>query len=162
MRISILVILLAVALVACLPTAASAQVETIGACSVDFRPLGQEAFECINDLTEIECEEFCGENCFWDEETACTDLRSDWLGSCFFEDDPPGGGCWLWWVEPGENTAQFHCEEGSGETWFDDLTCGAAPVPTMPKAAYAVLALVLLAGTLTLLTLRGIRSRNSS
>jgi hypothetical protein len=154
MRSSILVIVLAVAVVAWLPTAASAGVpDPLGACSADFNPLGQAAFECINDVTEADCADFCGSNCFWDGGLACTDLRSDWLGSCFFDDVPPGGGCWLWWVEPGANTAEFHCEVGSGQTWFDDLVCGGAPVPAMPKVAYAALALVLLGGTLTLLTL---------
>ena len=63
----------------------------------------------------------------------------------------------MWAVEPGNETPEFHCEQTFGGVWSDDLVCGGGPVPTLPKMAYAALVLMLLAGTLTLLTVTGRR-----
>ena len=43
--------------------------------------------------------------------------------------------------------------EDYGYGAFVRTICGGAPVPTLPRVGYAVLALALLAGSLTLLTL---------
>ena len=152
MRTSILVIVLAVAVVVWLPAGASAQDGGgLGACAVDFTAGNQAAVECVNDVTASFCS--CP-SCNWFGNTDCTELKFPWEGSCFFDNTPPpDGGCWLWTVEAGAETAEFHCEAEGGSSWSDDLVCGGAPVPTLPKAAYAALALVLLAGSLTLLTL---------
>ena len=118
---------------------------------VDFNAGNQAAVECVDDVTDSFCS--CP-TCTWDENTDCNELKFPWEGSCFFDfTPPPDGGCWLWAVEPGAETAEFLCEQEGGLSWSDDLVCGGAPVPALPKAAYAALALVLLGGTLTLLTL---------
>lgn len=153
MRTRILLVVFAGAVVAWLPTMASAQSgESLGACWIDFTAGTEDATECIGDVTEADCADFCS-NCNWDQNTDCTELDVPWQGSCFFDDIPPGGGCWLWAVEGGSDSAEFHCEQTFGGAWSDDLVCGGAPVPALPKLAYAALALVLLAGSLTLLTI---------
>ena len=155
MRSSILVVVLALAFIAWLPTMASAQVgEAIGACGIEFNAGNQSAVECTDGVTQSECADFCS-GCGWFEGQTCAEQKFSWQGSCFFDDISPGGSCWLWEVEEGSGTPEFHCEQTFGGVWSDDLVCGGVPVPALPKAAYAVLAFVLLAGTLTLLTLRG-------
>lgn len=137
---------------AAMPTTAEVSGDTTGACWIEFNAGNQEAVECIEDVTESACSSFCS-NCTWEGATACTDLKILWEGSCFFADTPPGGGCWLWLVEPGQETAEFHCEQTFNGDWYDDLMCGAGQVPTLPRAGQAALALVLLAGSLLVLSL---------
>ena len=140
--------LLAIGIVAAVPATAG----DTGACWVEFNAGNQDAVECIDDVTQDDCEDFCS-SCTWDESTDCVELEFPWEGSCFFDDTPPGGGCWLWAVEPGDQSAEFHCEETFDGDWSDDLVCGGAPVPTLPRAGQAALVLVLLTGALIVLSL---------
>ena len=157
MRFSFSVVVVVVAVLILCPATVSAQNgPDIGACGIEFSAGGQEAVECIDGFTQSECASFCS-SCEWIAAETCSDLKVPWEGSCFFANEPPGGGCWLWAIEPGNQTAEFHCEQTFNGVWSDDLACGGGPVPTLPKIAYAALALVLLAGTLTLLTVTGRR-----
>ena len=88
---------------------------------------------------------------FLDGET-CAQQKVDWDGACddvsFFDGAPDF--CVLVQA-PQVGDSELICT-GNGGTWLGDgSVCGG--VPALPKAGYAALALVLLAGTLTLLTL---------
>jgi len=58
-------------------------------------------------------------------------------------------------VEPNGATPEEICEKFFGGDWFDDLECGGAPIPAMPRAGQAALVLILLVGALVILSWRG-------
>lgn len=119
-----------------------------------------ENAECIDGLTQDECS---AANVQWSAES-CVDLELPfvWDGSCLVPESGLGEVCALVWTDPqADLTSQQRCESapteavgGSGNTWYNDLVCGGAPVPTVPRATLALMVLVMLAGSLGILALR--------
>lgn len=170
------VMLFCVALVPTLAAAGSGS--PTGSCYWESAPTGPLSFpsdadgfaaelaQCVDDLTEDDCEYLTKGGFTWQEGVACTERNSgfDWDGSCLIPDfDMFGDICVLLWIDPSE---KFTSEElclgepaepagGSGYTWFNDTVCGGAPVPAASRGAMALMVLVLLAGSLTFLSLKG-------
>lgn len=122
---------------------------------------------CTDGVDGPTCDLFCGfddgeapdgggqPNCEFLEGQTCADQEIPWEGACddlvLFQGAPPV--CALIDVELGNTVPSELCEDFGGGTWLGDgSVCGG--VPALPKAGYAALALVLLAGTLTLLALQ--------
>jgi hypothetical protein len=130
------------------------------AASVPFMPGGEVlSFAlCVDDLTQSECSSIGGQS--WLAGTSCLAVEppaGSWDGTCTILDEPTLGGdvCFLLWVDPQENfTAQELCQEKGQGTWNDDPSSCGAPVPTTPRATLALMILVLLAGSLGILSLR--------
>ena len=145
----------------------SCYIENFGDTSADgplSLPSDAEGFvnvaECIDGWTEAECS-LLGGSWDWQEGVSCTarDTPFTWDGSCLVPDSKFGDVCVLLWIDPQEEiTSQELCEgqvNGSSQnTWYNDTVCGGAPVPTAPRAAMAMMVLVLLAGSLTLLAFK--------
>jgi hypothetical protein len=171
MRTTTILIALALCLIVGLPTAAEAGNEAPGACLFDVidgvTPLdiGDGLFEfavCIDGLEELECLALCkpvgddpdgiGGFCEFLPGETCADQPIPWDGACDGVFSPIGDLCILI-ASPSPGDSQLLCEGKGAGTWLGDgSVCGGVPV--LPKLAYGVLALVLLAGTLTLLTLQ--------
>ena len=114
---------------------------------------------CFDDVTEAECDFLEGPFGDWQEDVPCLSVDTpfdDWDGSCLADiGDPVGLTCVLIWVDPQEEfTAQDICESKGQGTWSDDPAECAIPVPTIPAAALALMALLLLAGSLGVLSFK--------
>ena len=169
--------LMALCLATALPTVAEAGNGGVGACIAVFGDLGPNVvppggFEegivpgfavCIDAVEEDQCFAFCGFEpgdsdgkileCIWDENLTCAEAgaKIPWDGACDAIDSPFGPICGLLFTPP-PGSSQEICED-AGFVWLGDgSVCGG--VPALPKVAYGVLALVLLAGTMTILTLQ--------
>jgi len=170
MRTSLILVAVAVTLMLALPMAARAQ--ATGACLVDdvdgVPTFGIESGNgtfltlCTDGLSEQECLGLCGpvgddpggigDACQWLEDQTCASTQIPWDGACDGIDSPIGNLCILLQTND-PDFSQMICESKGGGTWLGDgSVCGG--VPAMPKLAYGALALVLLAGTLALMTLQ--------
>ena len=167
-----LVLLLAVISLCATPAAAQNGGE-LGACvllgvglgrldqiaGIHFEAEGRQTFDlCIDAATEPECDTFCFleretpesdyEACFWAAEELCTEQAVDWQGACqtpelcvLISSDDPGASAQL-------------CFGGTTPPWFPGATdCSGVPVPVLSRVGVAALALLLLAGSLSLLTI---------
>lgn len=118
---------------------------------------------CTDGVDEPTCDLFCdidgdspdsggSASCEFLEGETCAEQDVPWEGACddlvIFQGAPPV--CALIDSELGNTPGSELCENFGSGTWLGDgSVCGG--VPALPKAGYAALALVLLAGTLTLL-----------
>ena len=169
MRTSLILVALTATLMLAMPIAARAQ--ATGACLIDevdgVPTLGIESGGssilslCSDGLTEQDCLDLCiptgddpggiGVDCQWLDGQTCASTQIPWDGACDGIFTPIGDLCILLQSsDPGFSA--LICEGKGGGTWLGDgSVCGG--VPAMPKLAYGALALVLLAGTLALMTL---------
>ncbi len=169
MRLRLYPLALLVACAVLVPTIAAAGSPT-GACYnfvgdvsapiLPGQPVGKGVFgaACVSDLTSEDCQTLFGGIAVWIEGEDCTELDTpfdDWDGSCSLDiDSGLGLFCYLVWVDPGQQVdAEFVCTDAGGE-WFNDLFCGLG-VPVTSRFGMAVLVLVLLAGSLAILSYRG-------
>ena len=109
---------------------------------------------CVNGVTEFECLEIA-DGIEWFEDTTCGELEVPWTweGGCQADVEPFGDQCYVLWFDG--NGEEVCTDQGVGE-WFEgDLTCGAAPVPAMPAAGMALMIMLIMGGALVLLTVRG-------
>ncbi len=171
MKTAISLTVLALCLMIGLPATAEAGNGT-GACLIDAAdgapPLGLEDGKfpfslCIDALSDIECAALCepvgddpeggiGSFCEFLPGQTCASTGIPWDGACDAVDSPIGTLCVLL-ASPNPGDSQLLCESKGAGTWLGDgSVCGG--VPALPKLAYGALALVLLAGTLTILTLQ--------
>ena len=118
-------------------------------------------FICVDGLEEFECSAICepagddpeglGAICDFLPGETCAEQPIPWDGACEAF-SPIGDLCGLI-ASPNPGDSQLLCEGIGAGTWLGDgSVCGG--VPALPKLAYGALALVLLVGTLTLLTLQ--------
>jgi len=172
MKTAISLSVLALCLMIGLPGAAQAGNGT-GACLVDSPngapPPGVEDGKfppfsaCVDGLSDTECAALCnlptgddpdggiGELCKFLPGQTCASTGIPWDGAC--EGTTPIGDLCVLLVSPDPGDSQLICEELGLGTWLGDgSVCGG--VPALPKLAYGALALILLAGTLTILTLQ--------
>ena len=170
MRRELVMIGLVMALASALPAAAQSGGGGVGACLVDetdgVPQLGIEGGNgglfaiCVDGLTGAECDALCidvgdpggiGINCEFLPGQTCVDTQIPWDGACDDIDSPIGTLCLLL-ASSDPDFSEAICEGKGTGTWLGTgSVCGG--VPAMPKLAYGVMALVLLAGTLALLTL---------
>jgi len=112
---------------------------------------------CADGFTEQECTSVDELTEFWEGAT-CEDVAAkggfDWDGSCVADFDPLGEVCVVLWTEPGGTFTQALCVDDIGGEWSPGVDCG-IPVPIMPGFGMAALALLILAGALIILTVRG-------
>ena len=164
MRAFLIVALFAVTAALWQPVPVVGQANFNGVCVAQggfFQDIGGDNFDgCLDGVSEAQClEDYCpvrgvgsggnGFECFWAEGETCFDQPIDWDGTCQWE---KGFCAFVNATNPVDS--EILCGKGFNGEWFPAPSiCGGGPVPTLPKAAYGVLALVLLAGTLTLLTL---------
>ncbi len=174
MKTAISLTVLALGLMIGLPGSAEAGNGATGACLFENVPVVQgvpplgldegvplNAF-CIDSLTDVECADLCikggdpdgGINiCDFLPGQTCASTGIPWDGACDGVSSPIGALCVLL-ASPTPGDSQVVCEQFfGGGTWLGNgSVCGG--VPALPKLAYGALALVLLAGTLTILTLQ--------
>jgi len=114
---------------------------------------------CIDDLTNAECDQLCVAGI--DPEggaVVCEDFPGEvcanlgpWDGACDGVSSPVGTVCAVIAASDPDDSPLI-CEKGLGGNWLGaGSPCGG--VPALPRMAYGGLALLLLAGTLALLTL---------
>jgi hypothetical protein len=175
MKTAISLTVLALCLMIGLPGAARASSGSTGACLFDqvkpgnsVPPLGLgegiSLFSfCIDSLSDAECAALClpdgdnpdggfGAGCEFLPGQTCAGTGIPWDGACDGVDSPIGALCLLL-ASSNPGDSQLLCEGKGAGTWLGNgSVCGG--VPALPKLAYGALALVLLAGTLTILTLQ--------
>ena len=116
---------------------------------------------CIDGLTNTDCDLLCVDTGIGPEGgggVLCEDFPGEvcanlgpWDGACDTIPSPIGTVCAVI-ASPVPDDTPLICEKGLGGNWLGaGSPCGG--VPALPRVAYGALALVLLAGTLALLTL---------
>lgn len=113
---------------------------------------------CIDNLTEGQCDQLVQTD-LWLEGESCLALKLPfpaWDGACTVSNVPDFGEvCFLLWTDPQQTfTSQELCADKGQGAWSDDPSSCGAPVPATPRAALALMILVLLAGSLSLLAAR--------
>ena len=172
MRVPMLAVLFGVVAILSLSGTATAQGgEELGAClvlnfetgaevpgGVPFGDVGggvPEGFTaCIDNVDESFCD--CGggdpnpSECFFLPGETCAEQDVPWDGACDAK-----GICFVL-ASPVPGASEMLCTD-SGLPWYPGTTiCGG--VPTLPRAALGILAFILLAGTLAMLTVYGKRT----
>ena len=154
------VLVVALFLTPAFPAAAQGGLE-LGAClGNDIKGINL----CLDAVDAVTCDLLCNfdgdfpedgglSSCSFIPGETCAEQDVPWDGACDNLDILPVPDICLLLETPQTGQSQAICEKVGG-TWLGDgSVCGG--VPALPKAGYAALALVLLAGTLTLLSLHG-------
>lgn len=131
----------------------------IGNPTLPQSPLGDDGFQalCLDNVTEQECQELeLAPETQWDSNLTCDGLKVNWDGSCLFDfQGTVGLGCIYLYYENDPDYAELICEKKNGGQFFDDPAACGVPTPTMPGFGMAALALLMLAGALVVLTMKG-------